>query len=295
MIKIKEGFSGERAIVLPKMIVDIMEKDPLDSVLHITDIGYYPKARFHFRERKEPIDEYVFIYCVDGIGWFRLNGQRYDVRTNQYFILPAGIPHAYGSDESVPWTIYWIHFKGTLAGYYAGDIREAMDITPGVNSRISDRIEMFEEIFHTLSSGYSNENMRYVSSIFHYFLGSLRYINQYRDANNSHSEDRNMIEMLIHYMKENIEKHITLHDIASFLGYSPSHISMVFKKNTGHSPMAYLNLLKIQQACLLLDSTDMKINQVCYKVGIDDAYYFSRLFSKMMGMSPRDYKQLKKG
>jgi AraC-like DNA-binding protein len=104
-----------------------------------------------------------------------------------------------------------------------------------------------------------------------------------------------MIEMLIHYMKENIEKHITLHDIASFLGYSPSHISMVFKKNTGHSPMAYLNLLKIQQACLLLDSTDMKINQVCYKVGIDDAYYFSRLFSKMMGMSPRDYKQLKKG
>ena len=105
MIKIKEGFSGERAIVLPKMIVDIMEKDPLDSVLHITDIGYYPKARFHFRERKEPIDEYVFIYCVDGIGWFRLNGQRYDVRTNQYFILPAGIPHAYGSDESVPWTI----------------------------------------------------------------------------------------------------------------------------------------------------------------------------------------------
>ena len=60
MVKLKNGFTGERALVLPRMIVDKLEEDPLTSMLHITDIGYYPKAKHHFRERKEPINQYVY-------------------------------------------------------------------------------------------------------------------------------------------------------------------------------------------------------------------------------------------
>ena len=66
MIKLKDGFSGERALVLPQSIIQEMEKDALSSILHITDIGYYPKALHHFRERKEPICQFVFIYCIEG-------------------------------------------------------------------------------------------------------------------------------------------------------------------------------------------------------------------------------------
>ena len=106
MVKLKDGFTGERALVLPRIIVDKMEEDPLTSMLHITDIGYYPKAKHHFRERKEPINQYVFIYCIDGAGWYRIGNQEYTVSANQYFILPAGVPHAYASDKSYPWTGY---------------------------------------------------------------------------------------------------------------------------------------------------------------------------------------------
>jgi AraC family transcriptional regulator of arabinose operon len=295
MLKLKNGFNGERALVLPKIIVDMMEHDPLMSMLHITDIGYYPKAAHHYRERTTPIDQYVYIYCVDGNGWYRIGNHEYKVGTNQYFILPAGIPHAYGSDKDSAWTIYWIHFKGELAPYYAKDAFKPTDIKPGLHSRISNRIDMFEDMFNTLRSGYSNENLRYVSSLFHYYLGTLRYIKQYRDADNNQVEADNIVEIIIHFMKENIEKHITLQDISHYLGYSPSHFSMLFKKETGHSPLAYLNLLKIQQACQLLDTTDMKVNQICFKIGLEDAYYFSRLFSKTMGMSPKEYRELKKG
>lgn len=54
MIKKKDGFSGERAIVLPQFIVHEMEENPISACLHITDIGYYPKAKFHVLNGKNP-------------------------------------------------------------------------------------------------------------------------------------------------------------------------------------------------------------------------------------------------
>ena len=117
----------------------------------------------------------------------------------------------------------------------------------------------------------------------------MRYLKQYRETGRRDTESL-MSEEAIHFMQENIEKKITLEDIAKYLGYSASHFSMIFKKQTGMSPLNYINKLKIKEACYLLKNTDMKINQICHKVGIEDCYYFSRLFSKTMGMSPKEFR-----
>ena len=154
---------------------------------------------------------------------------------------------------------------------------------------------MFEEIFHTLELGYSHENLLYACSIFYHFLGTLRYLQQYRDAARSDTGDNDIVTTAIHFMKENIEKKLTLNEVATHVGFSVSYFTVLFNQRTGCAPMAYFNQLKMQLACQLLDFTDMKVNQICYKVGIEDTYYFSRLFSKIMGMSPIEYRKLKKG
>lgn len=56
-IKIKNGFQGERSLVMPEMILDLAESDPVLRTLHITDIGYYPHATYHYRERTESINQ----------------------------------------------------------------------------------------------------------------------------------------------------------------------------------------------------------------------------------------------
>ena len=100
-----------------------------------------------------------------------------------------------------------------------------------------------------------------------------------------------IIDRCRHYMLENIEKQISLADICAYIGRSQSYCSEMFRQFTGMSPVQYLQTLRIQTAAHLMDVTSMKINQVCLKVGITDPYYFSRLFSKTMGMSPKEYRR----
>lgn len=292
----KEGFIGERSIVLPKGAIELEERDQLTRSLYITDIGYYPNAESHLVKRERGIDQHVLIYCVNGSGFCRVGQDRFDINANEYCILPAYKPHQYGANEDSPWTIYWIHFKGEHADIYAEGASRPQKVHPSINSRISERHNFFEELFFTLAEGYSMENLRYVSSLMHYYLASLRYLNQYRAAGRERKgggdvDSSYMVSAAIHFMKENLEKHLTLKSLSDYTGYSPSHFSAVFKHTTGLSPMAYLNMLRVQLAQEWLKDTNMKINQICYKIGIDDQYYFSRVFSKQTGMSPREYRR----
>ncbi len=288
-MRLRNGFCGERYIVLPRVVVKMMEEDPTASALFITDMGYYPKASHHYCLRTEPIDQFVLIYCVDGEGWYELDGRRFDVSPNRFFILPPGKPHLYAASEESPWTIYWVHFRGRMAGHYAANKTEPQAVSPGVASRIKDRNELFEEIFSTLNVSLTLESLRYSMGAFHHYLSSLVYIRGYRRTDTG-KFDAPVVQSVIHYLAENIEKHLSLQDIADFSGFSPSHLSAMFKEETGHSPISYFNILKVRHACGLLKDTDMTLVQISFKLGISDSFYFSRLFSKIMGMSPKAYR-----
>ena len=288
MIRKKDGFQGEQALVLPPAIVELEEQDDFCQGLFITDIGYYPKAEHHHRIREKGVGQYVLIYCVDGSGFYVVDGKRHEVKKNQYFILPIGKPHEYGSTEGHFWTVYWLHFCGKAAHVFAEGAATPQTINVTMQSRISERINIFDEILTTLHFGDSIEDLRYASSLLSHFLASMRYLGQFRRAKASAEKD--IVEQAIHYMRENIENRITMAEVLRYVGYSQSHFSTVFKKKTGMSPLSYFNRLKVEHACKLLKTTDLKVNMICYKVGIEDPLYFSRLFSKVMGMSPTDYR-----
>lgn len=288
MIRKKDGFQGEQAVVLPPAIVELEEQDDFCQGLFITDIGYYPKAEHHHRIREKGVGQYVLIYCVDGSGFYVVDGKRHEVKKNQYFILPIGKPHEYGSTEGHFWTVYWLHFCGKAAHVFAEGAATPQTINVTMQSRISERINIFDEILTTLHFGDSIEDLRYASSLLSHFLASMRYLGQFRRAKASAEKD--IVEQAIHYMRENIENRITMAEVLRYVGYSQSHFSTVFKKKTGMSPLGYFNRLKVEHACKLLKTTDLKVNMICYKVGIEDPLYFSRLFSKVMGMSPSEFR-----
>jgi len=298
MAKIKSGFMGERAIVLPSPIIDEFKNTDLGVLLHITDIGFYPKAGFHFRKRtKEEVSQYILMYCVEGDGWFEVDNQVQKVGANQIFVLPKAKAHSYGCSIKNPWTIYWIHFDGEKAAFFSEGLVKPLLISPEKDSRLEDRFKLFEEIFSTLKNGYSKNNLEFSTTALFYFFGSLKYLSTYRACNNFNQQyqKRDTTDEAIHFMRENIVKRLTLKEIADYVGFSPSHFSFLFQSKTGYSPLNYFIHLKIQEACHHLDFSDMRINQVSMLVGFEDPFYFSRIFTKTMGSSPSDYRKKKKG
>ena len=80
-------------------------------------------------------------------------------------------------------------------------------------------------------------------------------------------------------------------ELAAQVGLSVSHFSSVFKAHLGESPIDYFINLKMQYACHLLTTTKMSIKQVAFCLAYDAPYYFSRLFHKVIGVSPLDYRE----
>ena len=288
----RQGFEGQRLIVLPKKIAaDFLAKDPITKQVYITDIGYYPKAQFHYMERPSGISQHIIIYCVEGSGWVQIGKAKIELSPSQFITIPADTPHKYAAHEHDPWTIYWIHFKGEIAAYIVDLIVQHSKNYKPYLIFSENRMRLFEEICFYLEKGYGGDNLRYVNMIFSHFLSSLLYEDKFNYA--EHRKEKDVIALTINMMQKNIDKLMTLQDFASFANLSVSHFSAVFRERTGYSPIEYFNHLKIQKACQYLLLTQMRIKEIALELGIDDPYYFSRMFSKVMGASPNDYRQKK--
>lgn len=286
MAKIELGFSGERFIYLPIPKIDLMEDSPLTGDLYLYSIGHFSRASNHYINRPTGCDQYLFIYCTEGSGWIKLYGKKQKLEANQFIILPRNIPHAYGADEQSPWTIYWIHFKGSKAPLFSNRFDKPTTVSPSAQSRIEERLDLFEDMFFTLNESTSMDHMNYANLCFAHFLASFLFIDIYRSKFRPKEYAENVINRVVHYMNENMESNLKLADFANFCGYSESYFYRKFIKETGHSPIDYFIRLKINKACKLLIQTDMKVNQIAHKLAFKESQYFSRTFSNVMGLSP---------
>lgn len=291
MIKIKEGFKGERFVSLPDELLDTYSREPLIGNLYVRKIGFFPRVKYHYVQKDRGCDYAMLIYCTEGEGWYTIGGETYPVKRNQYIIIPPNTPYSFGASEQDPWTIYWVHFKGKLSKEFLPATPVPGTILPGEYSRLQDRIQLFEEIYGCFSMGYIKEYMIYSSMCLYMFLTSFLYLEQYRYINLPNHEEYSFASRVIHYMNEHVERNLTLDQLAAYFKYSPSHFSMLFQKETGVSPISYFIRLKIQKACQYIVLSGLKLNEIAVKLGFEEPAYFSRTFTKVMGISPSEYRK----
>jgi len=292
IVRKSEGFNGQRAIVLPVKVIKNFRKSPLISNLYLTDIGFYPKAKFHYYDRPSGASTHILIYCVDGKGWLNTSGKNISIERDQFIIIPANKQHTYGSDEQHPWSIYWLHFKGEVAAHVANLLSCKGTSFYRSISYSEARIRLFDDMYNILEKGYSGANLQYINMCLWHFLSSFSYPDLFHTGDNNHKED--VIDRSIAFMQENIHKTLSLKELSGQALISASHYSVLFKKKTGYPPLEYFNHIKIQRACQYLEFTADNIKEIAYSLGFSDPHYFSRLFSHTMGVSPMEFRNRKK-
>lgn len=117
----------------------------------------------------------------------------------------------------------------------------------------------------------------------------LQQIQEYQGRNTSSS-----VKIAVDYIEKNFDKEISLEDVSRYVGVSPQHFSKIFKQETGANYVDWLTKLRIEQAKKYLHAGKHTIKEVCFQVGYKDPNYFSRIFRKIVGMTPSEYAKMKR-
>ncbi len=275
--------------VIPRSLLRQLNQQPLAQGLYPLGIGHYVEAMGHAMTR-ESHDDYLLIYCIEGRGSLTVGERHGYLKAGQLLILPRGLAHAYAADDADPWTIYWVHFDGTIALDFFNNLSIDQDypvLEVGHNAKL---IADFETLLQVRQSGYQLKHFLHAANQLRQVLSYLALL---RSSNQNQAGFD--LERIHSYMQAHIHQPLELETLAQQLNLSKYHFAKRYKELTGTSAINHFINLKIERACQLLDISNQNINEISYALGYDDAYYFSRIFKKVMGLSPTQYRKMRLG
>ena len=104
-------------------------------------------------------------------------------------------------------------------------------------------------------------------------------------------EKNKLVEIAMEYVQEHYYERISLTDVAGKIGVTPGYLSTLFQKQLDQGFVDFLNGIRIARACAYLEQNYLKTYEIAYKVGFNDEKYFSKVFKKIKGCSPSEYKK----
>ncbi len=211
------------------------------------------------------------------------NGEVLRVKAGEMVLIPALINHSLKLYNSNSAKKTWVHFsmKLGLIDYFSGYDRPVKITLPNKNHALT----VMKDVISSSKLDEPFKSLKTSAGLFELvsiFLSECAPITQ-----NARLSD---IEKAISYIDANFTEQFSLNHLAEKYGCSPNHFIKKFKEKTGYTPIKYLALKKIDASKKLLETTTFPISEVMEKVGFYDASYFSKLFKKTVGYSPREYR-----
>jgi AraC-like DNA-binding protein len=278
----------KRFFKVPAYIVEEQQADPLTKDLYLCELAEIMIKHDTLWSENIKLDNHLLIYCTKGEGIVQIANDLVPFNQNQYCIIPEGFTVKIQTGASDPSVFYFCKFNGEKSKIMEKDFTVVRDLIPSVDNMVANRIMLFDELFNNLTKGFFNANYKYINLTFGHLLATFIYASKTSD---DFLEEQNPgINRAIQFMEQNINKKLILSEISDEAGYSPSYLTMLFRKKTGYSPLSYFSHLKISKASEYLDFSKFKIKEISFMLGYSDPYYFSKDFQKKIGLSPRNYR-----
>lgn len=229
-------------------------------------------------------DHYLIHYVASGKGVFSTAGNTYHLTVGDMFIIYPGSIAFYTADSVDPWEYYWVGFNGTDAKRLVGLSGFTRD-NPILKLPQTDKvIPLLLNIYN--GRGNTPDAEAQMTGYLYLFLSRLiKFAEQNRDSFGV----RDYLAKALRFIQYNYASDIGVEDIAEFAGISRSQLYRAFLAFFNASPNEFLQKYRLNEACSLLSKGNLTVAEVAGSVGFKDPLYFSRVFKKHKGVTPKQY------
>lgn len=263
----------------------------LNSSIYITWAGHRYCTNVH-NVGPRVMDSYKLVFVLSGRGYLKQGTSDFiPLSQGDMFVLFPRSRHQYYADADDPWELMWVAFNGTLCNLLLSDLELTQDnyiLSNALNHSIQRTLQTLIN-----SLGDTDDTNRLCATGQLYIL--FTYIKQITDANKKRSEELKQdpcVWKAIRFIEQNYYLDLDVEMLCKHVNYSRSYLSRIFKSEINMSIPEYTNMIRIQNAKTLLVESDMPMREISTSVGINDSFYFSKLFKKLTGQTPRDYRQM---
>ena len=237
---------GGQRFITPPRLRRLLARHALSTGCYPLAIGFYPEAAGHQMRRLQP-DDHLLIYCRSGKGWLEVADGRFEVAAGDLLLLPKDAPHAYGADLHNPWTIYWVHFDGSLSEDFLRLLGAQTLRRIGVQPRL---IGDFEALLGLQRQGLNVLPFIHAAHRLQAMLSSLAVLPARVNLKSGRVLD---IEAVQAVMRAHLHGSLNLDELAAQFKLSRFHFAKTYRALTGHAPIQDFIQLKMALACRMLD------------------------------------------
>ena len=253
-------------------------------------------------------DCFELAYIMEGSATQILDEKEDTIQKGSYFIIDHGSKHSYTDchdlklvnclfkaeiiDASLTnCSSFDELMKICMIRYY----KQYLGLTP-VNHIFYDEDGKILKLLEEIAEEYENQNIGYQEL----FRGKLleililtmrKVVQQYGNVPIEKITDSSVIREAVRYFEANYQQKALLSSFCKKYHYNTQYISRLFKKETSLTALEYIQKIRIEKSCDLLVGTNLTIREIAHQTGYEDIKFFNRVFRKMVGMTPSEYRQ----
>lgn len=315
----EEYFQSPAPSVSSKRILYTASSWAKSNLIFLQETGSLRAIRPHV-SRRDNLQSYLCMMVLDGSGYIEYEGQRYDMKKGDCAFIDCmrSYSHSTGmkkraadcgniknSDRVLPdnaagevdkensigglWSLQWVHFYGeNMPAIYEKYVeRGGLPVfTPENGGQYTD---IFSRLYNIAGSEDYIKDMK-LNAVLNELLAIIMEQSWHPENKNIGKKRRELVEVKA-FLDGHFTEKITLDSLAASFYIDKFYLSKIFKETYGTTINAYILSKRITQAKRFLRFTDLSIDEIGSRVGMNDANYFSRSFKKLEGISPSEYKK----
>ena len=292
------------------------------SLLHLQEVGSLTAIKPHTSKR-EKLQSYLCFMVEDGEGDLVYEGKTYELRSGDVVFIDCRKAYSHSTGMNLNaglWSLRWCHFYGpSMPAIYAkycerggqpvirgndmgrrADMGHGADMARGADvarradapcgADVSQYSTILTDIYTLASSSDYIRDMR-INGKLNDLLTLLMESSWHREAH-TNAPKKMDISSVKSFLDEHYKEKLSLESVASHFFIDKHYLSRLFKEQYGVTLVTYLQQVRITHAKRMLRFTDKSIEEIGLECGIGELNYFSRVFKKMEGVSPSEFRRV---